>query len=278
MRAYQSFRGAEQRLHCSAQSIPFDYSFNNSPGTREYELFKKIASSAEKESDGHPWGLLSWSFDLKSPASLDEFIEFAGHQFSLGYDVVFLNPKLLNEAMFTDVWEQGRWAHSELRPVFDFLEASNKRSFGALDTKGFLFCNYFFATPRAWDKYFRYVDEILSIIEVGGKLGKLLAQESGYPSDPSTQLRVFLIERLFSAFINSQNELNVTSWRPNLSHFVDRFGVYLGQKIWDLHVKKAESISDLSNIKLMKSWDISRREIFGNQAARRAAFYLENIY
>src|SRR6266446_6947392 len=106
MKLFQSYVGEEQKSLVAVEAIPFDASLNSAPETREYELFKNIFADNLHGNDDE-WGLVSWKFEHKSLISIETFRAFCEEQFRSGYDCVFINPMIGNEALYFNVWEQG---------------------------------------------------------------------------------------------------------------------------------------------------------------------------
>ena len=69
MKLYQSYLGESELKILSPLVIPWDIQNNTQNDTREYELFKNIASQNINE----PWGLISQKFFHKSHLSVEDF-------------------------------------------------------------------------------------------------------------------------------------------------------------------------------------------------------------
>lgn len=204
MKLYQSFIGDEQRSFVSPRAIPLDAHRNTGKDQREYELLQLIRAEQSQASDD-PWGLVSWKFQHKSLVSVDEFIDFSVEKLTSGFDCAFINPMIGNEALYYNVWEQGiDCGHTGLDKIFAFFKMSIGLQVTApMGLDSFAFCNYFVATPRFWDKYFKFVEGALSSLETEvakrSEVGTIYSGSAGYGRDPSLTMRPFVIERLFPA-------------------------------------------------------------------------------
>ena len=67
-------------------------------------------------------GILSYKFSLKTGIAMVPFLEFANQSFSEGYDCVYINPMLVNEAIFHNPWEQGEIVgHKDISRIAEYL-------------------------------------------------------------------------------------------------------------------------------------------------------------
>ena len=98
---YQSYPSAvgSELLYEGARGI----NYTDFGAESEYDIFKHIRHKENPD----VWGLLSWKFELKSCVSVSAFLAHAKMCLSSDADCCFINPMILNEAVFGDVWEQG---------------------------------------------------------------------------------------------------------------------------------------------------------------------------
>lgn len=256
---YQSYIGDNQRGFVSASCLPFDASFNKKTDEREYKLFKDIV--VERRDLEAPWGLISWKFKTKTMLDESIFIDFANKRFEDGYDCVFINPMIGNEAIFMNVWEQGQIAHPNMSTIVNFL----KGFININDLSGFenfAFCNYFIGNQRFWQEYIEFIDGILSKLD--GKscedveLYQAWNGSANYKKDKSVTMRPFVIERLFSSFLKAKKNINAIGYEFEEEFYIRKFGESLGRITYTAHKLKAIAISQPSSLNL-SNWDFFRK-------------------
>lgn len=253
--------------------IPYPYT----PGLgTEYDLFKEIH---EKVRPTEPWGLVSSKFEIKCPVSLSEFIDFAKNEFNAGADCVFINPMLVNESLFLDVWEQGRIVgHTGLDTIQKHLTEKNYINQAPMGIDSFAFCNYFIGNHLFWDKYFQYVDTILNDLDMesssGTQTGAAFSGNANYHKNPTMNMKPFVVERLLSSFIEKyKNTLSFRHYRPEISHYELKCGRLYGQLLYQLSQMKNASISSKS---ALQSWHEIRKKIINNRAIFFGLLHLDD--
>lgn len=258
---FQAYIGDLQRRYVSALATPLDASDNRGEDTREYELMKAI--HAGRPEDGGAWGLISWKFSHKCAVSLEQFLAFAQHEIAAGADCVFINPMLGNEAVYRNVWEQGLRAHRNLNQVCGFLQRTQGLDLGRpMGREHFAFCNYFVATPAFWSDYFRWVDDIVTELETqkarGTPVGQAYGAPAGHRDDDPTPLRPFVIERLFSTYLQTQPGLRVAAYPNREVHYARKFGRGLGRLLMQLSLRKAHGMRARSR-EILEDWQGQRQ-------------------
>lgn len=251
---YQSYLSADQRKAISPDAIPWSYELNTDKSTREYELFKQIYISRIHQPE--PWGLVSSKFSNKTMISVEDFIHFADQKLSAGFDCAFINPMIGNEAMHASVWDQGiKTGHHGLEKIVDHLEKLLQFPVNVpMGINIFAFCNYFVATPEFWGHYFEFVDHILESLDQeagkGTEVGLIYSNPGFYSRDPSVTMKPFIIERLFSVFIQNY-PLRVASYTYQRNCYEEKFGGKLGAFLFQVSALKNQAIKlqskDLGN-------------------------------
>jgi hypothetical protein len=245
MRIYQAYVNQQQKNHVADCAFPLDASWNQSGN--EYELFKHIKKHKIGQNDS-PWGIVSWKFAGKCQIQISDFINFAEPHFRNGCDCVFINPMIGNEAIYLNVWEQGKdCGHQGIETVEIFLKTHFDANVTAImSNKTFAFCNYFIATPKFWDQYFCYIEKALNILEQESQLrsdvGLAYASSANYNRNPSLSLRPFVIERLFSSFLHNTS-LKHATYNHNIDHYHKKFGTLLGNHLFNLSNSKNQAIN-----------------------------------
>ncbi|NNJ93193.1 MAG: hypothetical protein HKP57_00410 [Halobacteria archaeon] len=263
MKIYQAYMDVQQREFVGKDAIPYDASANSAPGTREYDLFKKLHAEPAGRDSREPWGLVSWKFEHKSPIDFAGFHDFCQAAFANGADCAFINPMIGNEAVYANGWEQGiHCGHTGIEKVASFLEEHlGIRVASVSDVNTFAFCNYFVANNRFWGRYFGFIDEALRLLdreaERGTEVGQLYSGSGRYQRDATASMRIFVIERLFSSFLLQQDDLTVAARLPSAIEFERKFGVNLGRILWNFSRFKQRAV-ETGDLSLYNIWDRQR--------------------
>lgn len=265
---YQSHLGKEQLNRISPIATPYEVSHNTAKDSREYELFKEIFKS--RGSSPTPWGLVSWKFEHKTIIPIDHFYQFADDKLADGYDCVFINPMIGNEAIYKNVWEQGALAHNGFAELNHFIAERYPKAVNSVSgLESFAFCNYFVATPKFWNYYFRFVDSLAFILNkearAGTGAGKVWSGSAHYSRDPEVTMRPFVIERLFSALLLSATSLKVCAYPYSRTHYIEKFGQQLGTILADLSALKNKAIIK-KNIDELAEWQRIRIKLYESAA------------
>ena len=266
MKIYQSYVNQQQKNHISDCAIPLDASWNTNGN--EYELFKHLKTTQIGQNDS-PWGLVSWKFRGKCQIQLNEFSEFATTHFKNGYDCVFINPMIGNEALYLNVWEQGKdCGHQGLDQVESFLTKNFDQGITSImSNKIFAFCNYFIATNRFWEAYFKYIDEALILLEkeiaTESETGLAYRSSANYIRNNNLTLRPFVIERLFSPFL-LKSQLKIINYQYSPIHYQKKFGTMLGDYLHRLSITKNQALAQ-NNAVQIKCYLDNRRNFLQSQ-------------
>lgn len=265
---YQSHIGENQLKMISPFAIPYDVSHNTAKDSREYECFKEIFKI--RSNNPRPWGMVSWKFEHKTLIPIEDFLYFAKLKFSEGYDCVFINPMIGNEAIYKNVWEQGSLSHKGFNKITSFLMQKLPKTINSVYGKNtFSFCNYFIATPKFWLYYFKFVDAIIYHLNKQSRertdVGVIWSGTAHYPRDPNVTMRPFVIERLFSALLTSSNNAKFCDYPYNISNYNDKFGIKLGSILSNLSDLKNSAITE-NDAEKMKRWQLIRVKLFKSDA------------
>ena len=266
IKLYQPYMGEDEKNSLPPSVIPWDAGSNTDNSTREYELFKQIYQANSGSSDA--WGLVSRKFTHKSLLSVEDFAHFAEQKLSEGYDCVFVNPMMGMEALHLNVWQQGvQCGHAGLDKIIDFLEKSLGLAFNApMDRNTFAFCNYFIAKPPFWGAYFAFVDKALQLLDQEAAnntdVGSIYAGTGSYHLDANVTMKPFIIERLFSTFIQ-HSQFKVTSLNYGKIFYESKFGVKFGEFLFQLSALKNTGLQ-LQEEGLLAAYDQIRFFIYSN--------------
>lgn len=263
---FQSYIGESQRTEISPAARPYDASHNNANGSREYELFREIFS--RRAGDEDPWGLVSWKFQHKTHVPVELFARYADQRLEEGFDCVFINPMIGNEAIFRHVWEQGGRAHKQLGKIADFIERRNPGTIGLVcGTGSFAFCNYFVGTPAFWKAYFAFVDSVTAMLDDEAdrstEIGLIWSGHGHYERDPSATMRPFVIERLFSSFVRTHRTLRFSPFPHPYRVYESKFGSRLGRILHSMSALKNRSLQEKERAGLQR-WNAMRKQILSS--------------
>ena len=238
VKLYQSYLSDSEKKLLSPAAIPWEIKGDANNSAREYEIFKLIFASLHPE-DLEPWGMVSKKFSNKALISIEEFLGFAEKKMKDGFDCVFINPMIANEALHLNVWSQGvQSGHTGLDKIINFLELKLCKAITSpMDKSIFAFCNYFIATPQFWIKYFAFVDGVLEMLdrEVSNRteIGLIFSGSASYRRDLSVSMKPFVIERLFSTFIQLSN-IHVAAFNYEKIHYEIKFGKKNGSFLFQI--------------------------------------------
>ncbi len=269
MKIYQAYMDAQQAEFVCPEAVPFDASANCAPGAREYELFRKLHADPAIRDGDEPWGLVSWKFEHKAPVGFHMFRDFCSTAFQAGADCAFINPMIGNEAVYANVWEQGiHCAHTGIEKIAYFLEQRmGIRVASVSDVSTFAFCNYFVANKRFWHAYFGFIERALGLLDSeaarGSEVGQIYSGSGQYERDASASMRIFVIERLFSAFLLKQDAFRVMAYAPGAADYDRKFGVCMGQLLWNLSRLKQRAV-EADDLSLYKVWDKQRSALLAD--------------
>ncbi|MEN9316471.1 MAG: hypothetical protein RIS35_2864 [Pseudomonadota bacterium] len=263
---FQSYIGEEQRAAISPLARPYDAAHNNSGGAREYELFREIFSRRKEGLD--PWGLVSWKFEHKTQVALATFIRYAEEKFEEGFDCVFINPMIANEALFRHVWEQGAHAHRQMGRISEFIARINPDAMGRIcGVDSFSFCNYFVGNERFWRTYFEFIDSVTRMLDDEAarstETGLIWLGDADYLPDRSATMRPFVIERLFSSFVRTHRALRFCPFRHSYRVYERKFGPRFGRTLHALSVLKNRSLQE-RDLAGLQRWNAMRRQILAS--------------
>jgi hypothetical protein len=125
------------------------------------------------------------------------------------------------------------------------------------------YCNYFVGNERFWTRYFAFVDAIIAdcVAEArrGSEAGRFFAAAGGYHRDPGVTNKVFLVERLFAAFVQHSPDLRCVAIPADERRYIDKFGLALGRRLRDLSALKQRGCA--GDAAAMQQWHIDRNAI-----------------
>ena len=287
MKLYQSFINNSQRSHITDVCIPYDASWNTKRDAREFELFRDIYKGKHSN---EPWGLISWKFEHKTCVPVTVFKTFCGSKLNDGYDCVFINPMIANEAVYLNVWEQAEHCgHKGMAKIAQHLqEHAGINTAGHMGKVSFSFCNFFVGTQIFWEAYFAFIDKAISELNTqaqsGTEVGVAFSNSGHYKRDQSATMKVFVIERLFSSFVISCPEIKCSAFTYSKDIYIRKFGDKLGALLYRLSFVKNHALAT-RDIELLNLWNDTRLGLINDSYVYAiwnmddpSAFYLGEQY
>jgi len=246
MKVFQIYFKPELKSHCDPAFTPHDNTANISPELREWAVWERFyegmkAGVLSEELD--LWGFVSWKFKEKTNLTGEQFVSWINA--NPGYDVYFVNPCLLNEAVFLNSWEQGDIHHPNISDIGNsFLTKLGYEDVSVrdmvLDRNRTMFANYFVGTQKFWDEFMAFSNQLFTEAEKDPAFKHQVFGEglSNYAHDKSLPNFTFLIERLVPTFIDLKG-FNSLAYQYTADTIADKYQPYFSD------------ISALSDLKVL---------------------------
>lgn len=250
-------------------SEPWDNTENLNPQLREFPIFEK-AFNSEITQDLDYWGLLSPKFEKKSYISVRQFYDWILKEQSSNKqlsDVYFINPVPIVEAIFPGTVQHGEACHPGM---IDILQRNLNwytdidLSTLYMDCNTFSMCNYFVANRKFWNKYIEFVNLFLKSASSNKNDYDLLYNSSAnYGPNKSLPYYTFVVERLFSIFLNINNDKFIYS-----HYFYNHQELLTKTSLSDQIVNELIALSDIKQVaisgrysKMMQHWAFYRNKL-----------------
>jgi hypothetical protein len=242
MKIYQIYYKQEQLPYLDSAFVPYNNSKNPQPELNEWAVWNDFYDTADYK-ELNIWGMLSWKFKQKTNLTGQQFIDFINA--NPGYDVYFVNPAIINEAVFLNGWEQGDFYHPGLSEIADnFLTKIGYTDILVkelvLDRSTTMFASYFVATKDFWNQYMQFTRKIFSEADKDIEFNNQVfgAGLSNYNLNKNLPQFPFLNERLISTFIDLKG-FNSLAYQYTADTIADKYQPYFGD------------ISALSDLKVL---------------------------
>lgn len=205
VRIFQIYYRPEQRQLLDPAFEPYNNEGDSSP-LLEFNVFRKLMSSELLKGAGL-WGALSWKFKEKTGLSGEQLLQIIAA--NPGHDAYYCNPFPELEAVYHNLWLQGETSHPNFLILCrDFFKAAglDESAFSQLvPSSHFAASNYFVATPRFWQGYFRFISDVIAKAEKGmsstAKAMIYSAAADRKAMHAGASYMPFIIERLFSLYM-----------------------------------------------------------------------------
>ena len=232
IKIFQIYFKPEQVAVLDPAFTPLDNTVNLKPELREWAIWEQEYERICAEGLDY-WGFVSWKFKEKTNLSGEQFLSFITD--NPGADLYFVNPCLVNEALFANSWEQGDIHHPNISAIGNsFLtkigyEDVDVRSM-VLDRNCTMFANYIVGSRAFWDKFMAFSRKLFTEAEKDPVFKQQVFGEgmSNYAHDKSLPNFTFLIERLIPTFIDLE-KISALAYQYTPETILEKYQPYLGE-------------------------------------------------
>ena len=214
---FQIYFKPELLAHCDPDFEPMDNTDNPRSELREWDKWDREHENILAQNLDY-WGFVSWKFKEKMNLTGRQVLDWIDS--NPGYDVYLLNPCIINEAVFTDSWEQGDLHHEKLKYLAgEFLEKMQTKDIdlpeynvslpihkilsSLMTRNNMVFANYVVGNRDFWQRFMNFSRLIFTESEKDPEFENLMFGEglSNYAHDRTLPNFTFFIERIISTFI-----------------------------------------------------------------------------
>jgi hypothetical protein len=268
MKIFQIYYKLELAQHCDPAFTPYDNTANVSPELREWAVWERFYEGMQSgilSEELDLWGFVSWKFKEKTNLSGEQFVDWINA--NPGYDVYFVNPCIVNEAVFVNSWEQGDIHHPNISDIGNsFLTKLGYEDVSVrdmvLDRNCTMFANYIVGTRKFWDEFMAFSNQLFIEAEKDPVFKHQVfgAGLSNYAHDKSLPNFTFLIERLIPTFIDLKG-FNGLAYQYTADTIADKYQPYFADimALSDLKVLINQYESD----ELYTIWNHYRHKFLG---------------
>jgi hypothetical protein len=217
---FQIYFKPELKQHCDPSFTPLDNTDNPRPELREWDVWNRNHETILEQNLDY-WGYVSWKFKEKTNLTGEQVFNFINT--NPGYDVYLFNPCIINEAVFTNSWEQGDIHHPNISSIGNkFLAKLNYKDVDVksmiLDRNKTVFANYVVGNQDFWNRFMNFSRRLFTEAETDSVFKDEVfgAGRSNYAHDNSLPNFTFLIERLIPTFLELErfNSIGYTYTSP----------------------------------------------------------------
>jgi hypothetical protein len=231
MKIFQIYFKPELKSYCDPAFEPLDNTSNPRPNLREWDVWDREYENILAQGLDY-WGFVSWKFKEKTNLSGQQFIDFITS--NPGADVYFVNPCIVNEAVFANSWEQGDLYHPNISDIGNsFL---TKLGYEDVDVKSMvldrnctMFANYVVGSRAFWIRFMTFSRRLFTEAEKDPVFKHQVfgAGLSNYAHDKTLPNFTFLIERLIPTFIDLE-QISALGYQYTSETVPEKYKPYLG--------------------------------------------------
>ena len=203
LQLHQIYYSEETRRMLDPGFMPLDNSRNERPDWREYWPIRNFLRSNTLQPDGY-YGFFSPKFGAKTGLDAAQVRNFCG-QHAGSADAVLFSPYFDHGAFFRNPIEQGQAVHKAgtvaLLECARLIAPGFRHDEDAASSRNTVFCNYFVASGRFWQRWFEACELVFATAEAGGTdLARSLNGMVRYEG-AQAPTKVFVIERIASLLL-----------------------------------------------------------------------------
>lgn len=192
---------------------PFDNTKNEQPELREYHNFHRLFEEGHTK-DLDLWGAFGPRWGGKLRYSAQEIFDTIEH--NPGHDVYIFNHARIVNALTYNVWDQGELFHKGItkvaRHALDAAGYDPNLTNAMMTNLDTCYCSYFIATNAFWKDYLDFLDMIKKRLEnLPDDLAEIYYGSANYSRDASLNMFPFIVERMFSTYLQHRQDLKVLS-------------------------------------------------------------------
>lgn len=231
IKIFQLYFKPEQVAVLDSAFTPLDNTANPRPELREWDIWDREYENIKAQGLDY-WGFVSWKFKEKTNLSGTQFLDFITS--NPGADLYFVNPCIVNEALFANSWEQGDIYHPNISAIGNsFLtkigyEDVDVKSM-VLDRNCTMFANYIVGSRDFWDRFMTFSRKLFTEADKDPVFKQQVFGEglSNYAHDKSLPNFTFLIERLIPTFIDLE-KISTLAYQYTPETLPAKYKTYLG--------------------------------------------------
>lgn len=231
IKIFQIYFKPEQLATLDPAFVPLDNTVNLKPELREWAIWEQEYERICAEGLDY-WGFVSWKFKEKTNLSGEQFLSFITN--NPGADLYFVNPCIVNEAVFANSWEQGDIYHPNISTIgnsfltkigYEDVDVRNM----LLDRNCTMFANYIVGSRAFWDKFMTFTRKLFTEAEKDPVFKHQVfgAGLSNYAHDKTLPNFTFLIERLIPTFIDLE-KISTLAYQYTSETLPEKYKPYLG--------------------------------------------------
>lgn len=260
MKIFQIYYKSEQQEHLDPAFVPYDNTSNTDPAIQEWLIWDKMYQQCVDQGLDQ-WGFVSWKFHDKMGITGQDMVDYI--KANPGHDVYLFNPAIINEAVFTNGWEQADYYHPGLSDLAnEFLERTGVEDYDVkevlLDRTRMGFATYFVASRKFWDGYMALTRQIFTLAEKDATFKYKVFGEglSNYNLNKALPMFPFLNERLVSNYMDLNN-LDVLPYIHTPKTLPAKYQPYIGEisALSDLKV----AVNDYESDEIFNAWNKLRQ-------------------
>ncbi|WP_233865311.1 O-linked N-acetylglucosamine transferase family protein [Paraburkholderia adhaesiva] len=211
---HQIYYSPETRAALDPGFIPLDNT-GQRPDWYEYWPIRRFLRENALDPNAR-YGFFSPKFQEKTQLTSAQVAEFLSSTPD-DVDIVTFSPNFWQAAFFKNVFEQAESWHKGIRPALTgtislLMPGTNAEDFLnnlVMSSAQTVYCNYFVAKPRFWQRWLALCELIFNAAEVENntELGRQLNTPVSYR--PEMPARIFVIERIVSLILSVEQ----TAWK-----------------------------------------------------------------